>query len=114
MPVAPVIACYPPGAMVYLTQLIYVHAGREAGFEEFEAIVLPLLARYRGELMLRLRPDAAAHVGGSLAPPYEVHLVRFESEADLERYTNDPERQRAIRLKDESVRETILVKAVVP
>ena len=42
--------------MSYLTQLIYVREGHEATFSEFEDIVLPLLARHRGELLLRLRP----------------------------------------------------------
>lgn len=43
--------------MIYVTQLIYVREGHEADFERFEAIVLPRLNAYRGELILRLRPD---------------------------------------------------------
>ena len=32
--------------MIYLTQLIHVREGREADFQQFEEIVLPLLSRY--------------------------------------------------------------------
>ncbi|MFD3163384.1 hypothetical protein [Herpetosiphon sp. NSE202] len=31
---------------IYLTQLIYLHADQSAAFEQFEALVLPLLAQY--------------------------------------------------------------------
>jgi hypothetical protein len=95
--------------MIYLTQLVYVHEGREAAFHEFEDIVLPLLGKYGGELLLRLRPDRAAVIGGSLEPPYEVHVVRFASEEDLRRYAGDELRQRSLRLKDESVRSTLVI-----
>jgi uncharacterized protein (DUF1330 family) len=96
--------------MINLTQLVYVHQGREEVFQTFEDAVLPLLARYRGELVLRLRTEKAAKIGGSSELPYEVHIVRFESEEDLARYTADDERQRLLRLKDESVRSTVVIK----
>lgn len=95
--------------MVYLTQLVYVHDGCEAMFHEFEDIVLPLLAKYRGELLLRLRPDSASKIAGSDELPYELHVVRFESEDDVLRYSNDEERQRALRLKDQSVKSTLVI-----
>ncbi len=95
--------------MLYVTQLVYVHAGREAMFHEFEDVVLPLLQKYRGELLLRLRPDASSKIAGSDEVPYELHLVRFTSEADLEAYTNDEVRQRVLHLRDESVRSTLVI-----
>ncbi len=98
--------------MVYVTQLIHVREGREAEFERFEAIVLPRLNAYRGELVLRLRPDPASRIGGTAELPYEVHVVRFETEEDLGRYSQDEERQRWIHLKDGSVRSALLVKGV--
>jgi uncharacterized protein (DUF1330 family) len=96
--------------MVYLTQLVYVREGREATFQEFEAIVLPLLAKYGGELLLRLRPDAASKIEGSQDVPYEVHVVRFANEDDFFRCVNDEERQRVLHLKDESVSVSLLIK----
>ena len=89
--------------MLHVTQLIYVRPGGEPAFEEFESIVLPLLAKYRGELVLRLRLRPDNQIGGSAVTPYELHIVRFESAADLDAYSNDPERQRWLHLKDQAV-----------
>jgi hypothetical protein len=96
--------------MIYVTQLVHVHAGKESDFDEFESTVLPLLAEHRGELVLRLRPNAASVIASSGEVPYEVHVVRFESEADLERYSRDERRQRVLYLKNESVRSSLTVK----
>ena len=99
--------------MIYLTQLIHVREGREADFQQFEEIVLPRLSRYSGELLLRLRPDQASKIAGSGELPYEVHIVRFETEEGLARYSNDEERQRWLHLKDQSVRSALLIKGAL-
>jgi hypothetical protein len=96
--------------MIYLTQLIYVREGHETDFHRFEDIVLPRLTRYSGELVLRLRPDATSKVAGSGELPYEVHVVRFETEEGLARYSDDEERQRWLHLKDRSVRSALLIR----
>ena len=72
--------------------------------------MLPLLPKYRGELLLRLRPDPGSKIAGSQEAPYEVHVVRFESEEDLARYANDEVRQRHLHLKDRSVRSVLVIK----
>ena len=99
--------------MIYLTQLVYVHQGWEATFHQFEDIVLPLLAKYRGELVLRLRPDRASQIAGTAERPYELHIISFQSEDDLARYLDDEERQRVLHLKDESVQRTMLIKGAL-
>ncbi len=96
--------------MIYLTQLIYVRAGQEQAFHDFEHAVLPLLGKYRGELLLRLRPGPETKIAGSGEAPYEVHVLRFESEADLAAYSGDPERQRALALKEQAVQSSLLIK----
>jgi len=96
--------------MVYLTQLVYVHDGREAMFREFEDVVLPLLAKHQGELLLRLRLESESKIAGSAALPYELHIVRFETDDDLARYSNDEVRRQVLRLKDESVQSTLVIK----
>jgi hypothetical protein len=93
--------------MLVVTQLLYVHDGAEPIFEQFERIVLPLLAKYRGELLLRLRPTPSTLVDGTLALPYEVHVVQFASEADLEAYAADEVRQDALHLKEQAVSRTL-------
>lgn len=82
----------------------------EADFERFEAIVLPRLNAYSGELVLRLRTDPASKIGGTAELPYEVHIVRFESDEDLDRYSQDEERKRWLHLKSSSVRSALLIK----
>jgi hypothetical protein len=96
--------------MLYVTQLVYLHPGKEDAFHEFEDAVLPLLKKYEGELLLRLRPNADALIAGSLEGPYEVHLVRFPNDAALAAYARDEERERVMSLKNEAVRATLLVK----
>jgi antibiotic biosynthesis monooxygenase (ABM) superfamily enzyme len=96
--------------MIFLTQLIYVHPGKEAVFEEFEAVALPLMQKHRGELLMRLRPAADAFVAGQFEPPYEVHIVRFASDQDFAAFSADPERQQLLHLKSESVRSMLLLR----
>jgi hypothetical protein len=88
--------------MIYLTQLIYVREGHETAFHQFEDTALGLLAKYHGDLFLRLRPGRDAKIAGSSEMPYEVQIVRFDSENDLVRYSADEERQRMLPLKEES------------
>jgi hypothetical protein len=99
--------------MVYLTQLVYVQAGEEETFREFEDTVLPLIAKYGGELLLRLRPLADSVVQASIELPYELHFLRFESEEALARYGRDEIRQRVLALKDRSVRATLVVQGAI-
>lgn len=98
--------------MVYLTQLVYLHAGKHAAFAAFEDVAIPLMSKYRGRLLLRLRPDASCVVHAGIEPPYELHVISFESEADLKAFTHDPQRQQVLHLKHESVRHSILLTAV--
>ncbi len=98
--------------MIYVTQLVYVREGEEAAFEQFEDAVLPLLGRYQAELVLRLRPDAESKVSGSADAPYELHVLRFDSEADLEAYSNDHERRRWLHLREQSVHASLTVKGM--
>lgn len=96
--------------MVTITQFVYVKEGQELVFQEFESLVLPLLSRYNGKLLLRLRTDREQLIEGELDAPYEIHLVRFVSEADMAAYLSDPVRIQFLHLKDESVTSVITVK----
>ncbi len=93
--------------MIFITQLIYLVEGKEQVFDEFEKIVIPIIARYNGQLMLRTRPGKVmeAHI----EVPYEIHLVSFETEADFEAFKHDEERKAFLHLKDESVRSSLLI-----
>ncbi len=96
--------------MVVITQLIYLHPGKERVFDEFEAVAIPLIAKHGGELLLRLRPTPQGVVARSIELPYEIHVVRFPSDEALDSFTVDPERQAFLHLKDDSVRSSLAVR----
>ncbi len=60
-----------------------VPAADVRAFQEYESLVLPLLARHAGRLDRRLR-----NADGTV----EVHIVSFDSRAGYESYMADPER----------------------
>jgi uncharacterized protein (DUF1330 family) len=96
--------------MLYITQIVYVHAGKEPAFEEFESGALPLMARHGGELLLRLRPSRESVVAHSIDAPYEVHIVRFPNDEAFARFAADEERQHVLHLKEGSVRASLLIR----
>ena len=99
--------------MIYFTQLIYLKEGKEETFLEFEDHVLPLLNRHGGKLVQRWRNTQGVVIHSEGAPPFELHLVSFESEAGFQAYVNDPERTKAAHLKDGSVEKSVLIKGQV-
>lgn len=98
--------------MIYVTQLIYIKPGQENLFHEFEDIAIPIIARYNGKLLLRIRPDQDSYVEHSIDKPYEIHLVSFEHETDLENFGKDEERKRFLHLKEQSIKESVLIKGM--
>lgn len=96
--------------MIYITQLIFIKEGKEALFHEFEDYAIPLIEKYNGKLLYRVRPDASAFVSALHEKPYEIHLVTFDSEEDLKRFMKDDTRLQFIHLKNESVKTILLIK----
>ncbi|MDB5127103.1 hypothetical protein [Mucilaginibacter sp.] len=96
--------------MLYITQLIYIREGQEAIFHQFEDIAIPIISKYNGQLLLRVRPDEKAIIESSVEQPYEIHLVKFTSEQDLENFMNDEDRKRFIHLKEQSIESVVLIK----
>lgn len=96
--------------MIFITQLIYLKPGQEKTFDAFEAVAIPLIARYNGTLLFRVRPAAGAFIEGEGRPPYEIHLVSFPDEKDFIAFGKDPERASFLHLKDASVERIELFK----
>lgn len=96
--------------MIYITQLIYIQEGKEAVFNEFESMAIPLISKYKGELLLRIRPANNAIIEQNIATPYEVHLVKFENESDFQSFMKDETRQQFLHLKVESIQSALLIK----
>lgn len=95
---------------IYLTQLIYVKDNQEATFQEFEKVAIPIIGRYNGQLLLRVRPDENAVIEKTIERPYEIHLVRFRTAADFQEFMQDEERKQFLHLKEQSIRASILIK----
>ncbi len=94
--------------MFYITQLIYINEDEEAAFNEFEAVAIPIISKYNGQLLLRVKPGSI--IAGSIEVPYEIHLVAFENDADFESFKQDEERKRFLYLKEKAIRATLMIK----
>lgn len=96
--------------MIYITQLIYLKEGKENVFQEFEEHAIPIISKYNGKLLLRVRPKPNEIIKKGMDAPYEIHLVEFNTESDFENFKRDEERKNFLHLKEQSVQTTLLVK----
>lgn len=96
--------------MIYVTQLIYIKEGQHDIFDQFEDIAIPIIAKYNGKLLFRIRPDDDAMIDASIDKPYEVHLVEFDSESDFKNFMRDEERNQFLHLKEQSIKAVMLIK----
>ena len=98
--------------MIYITQLIYIKEGQEKTFHEFEDVAIPIIAKYNGRLLLRVRPQKEGFIENSIDKPYEIHLVEFDSEQDFKNFMLDEERKKFLHLKEQSIESSVLYKGV--
>lgn len=96
--------------MIFLTQLVYVTEGQEAIFHQFEDIAIPVILKYNGRLLLRVRPTENSFIEHHIEKPYEIHLVEFDTEQDFENFKKDEERKQFLHLKEQSVKSILLIK----
>lgn len=95
--------------MIYILQLIYIKEGQENIFHQFEDIAIPIIAKYNGKLLFRVRPADESFIEHHIDKPYEIHLVEFETEQDFENFKLDEERKKFLHLKEQSIKSTILI-----
>ncbi len=95
--------------MIYITQFIFIHPGKEKQFLEFESVAIPMMEEYKGKILYRIRPDPEQFVDHTGEVPYEIHFIQFNSKQDLELFMKDKRRVDLVPLKEESVREVFLV-----
>ena len=98
--------------MVYITQLIYIKEGQENIFHQFEDVAIPIISKYNGQLLLRMRPGESTIIETNIDRPYEVHLVQFTKEDDFENFMKDEERKQFLHLKEKSIKAVILIKGI--
>jgi uncharacterized protein (DUF1330 family) len=96
--------------MLYITQLVYIKEGQEAIFHQFEDIAIPIILKYHGRILLRVRPNENSFIEHYIDKPYEIHLVEFESEQDFQDFTQDEERKQFLYLKEQSIKSVLLIK----
>ncbi|MBO9617671.1 MAG: DUF1330 domain-containing protein [Niabella sp.] len=96
--------------MIYITQLIYIKDGQEEAFNQFESIAIPLISKYNGRLLLRIRPAEDTFIETQIERPYEIHFVEFDTEHDFQDFMKDEERKKILHLKEQSIKTVLLVK----
>jgi uncharacterized protein (DUF1330 family) len=95
--------------MIYITQLIYIKEGQEDAFNQFESVAIPIISKYNGRLLLRIRPTENSFIETNMDQPYEIHLVDFDTEQDFENFKRDEERKKFLCLKEQSIKTSILI-----
>ena len=98
--------------MIFITQLIYIKSGQEEVFHQFEDVALPIIAKYNGRLLLRVRPDDKSFIENHIEKPYEIHLVEFDEEKDFENFKHDEERKKFLHLKEQSIKAAVMIQGV--
>ena len=98
--------------MIYFTQLIYINEGQEDVFHQFEDVAIPLIGKYNGRLLLRIRPTDDAYIEHQLDKPYEIHLVEFDNEQDFRAFSRDESRKQFLHLKVQSVKTSMLIQGI--
>jgi hypothetical protein len=98
--------------MIYLMQLIYIKEGQEKVFDEFENIAIPLISKYNGTLLLRVRPAEDSFIEHQMDKPYEIHFVSFPVEQDFEDFSKDEERKKFLHLKEQAIKSSMLIQGV--
>ena len=96
--------------MIYVTQLIYIFDGQETTFNEFESYAIPIISKYNGRLLFRYKTNPADIIEQSIETPYEIHLVEFDSDDDLQAFFKDEERKKYVHLKEQSIKSVWLIK----
>lgn len=97
--------------MIYITQLIFLKEGKEKIFQEFESFAIPLMEKYKGKILYRIRPAKESFIDNHQSElPHEIHFISFASEKGLQDFMNDNERLKFIHLKEESVKSMLLIK----
>ncbi len=96
--------------MVYFTQLIYIKEGQESVFFEFEDVAIPLIVKYNGRLLLRLRPSGESFIEHQIEKPFEIHFGEFDSDQDFQDFLKDEERKKFLHLKEQSIKSALVIK----
>lgn len=96
--------------MIYITQVIFIKEGKEAIFQEFESHAIPLMEKYGGKMLYRIRPKKENFISSNNELPYEIHIITFNTEKELNAFIKDDNRLNYMHLKEASIKSILLVK----
>ena len=96
--------------MIYITQLIYIKDNEELVFQQFENIAIPIISKYNGQLLLRIRPEESSIIEMNIERPYEIHIVQFDTDVNFQNFMHDENRKQFLHLKEQSIKSAILIK----
>ena len=96
--------------MIYITQLIYIKDTEELVFQQFENIAIPIISKYNGQLLLRIRPEESSIIEMNIEQPYEIHIVQFDTDINFQNFMHDEDRKQFLHLKEQSIKSAILIK----
>jgi uncharacterized protein (DUF1330 family) len=85
---------------VTLCVLLWPRPGAADALVAYEDAVLPLVTAHGGQVRERVRTD-----GGDDAP-LEIHVLEFPSDAALDAYMSDPQRQALADVRDRAIETT--------
>ena len=91
---------------VILLVSLFIHAGREAEFRQFETEAARIMKRYGGQIERVIRPTVCAQSGGT---PYEIHLVSFPSMKQFDAYKGDTELAKLAPLRQAAIARTEII-----
>src|ERR1700747_1660041 len=98
--------------MLYYTQLVFINEGKEDLFLEFEDRVLPILSKYNGTLLYRVRPGKDNVIESTVGQPFDVHLLSLPSKELFAAYASDEERVQYLDMKNESMARVMLIEGL--
>lgn len=89
---------------VTLVVSLFIHARREADFEQFESAAAAIMRRHGGAIERRVGFAAHAVPG----QPHEVHIVTFPDRRSFEQYRGDADLLALADLRARAIRDTIV------
>ena len=87
---------------------LFINAGREAEFEQFEAAATAIMRQHGGTVERRIGCVGDA----DLNQLHEVHIVTFPDDESFERYRSDPELRELADLRARAIQETTIWRGV--
>jgi uncharacterized protein (DUF1330 family) len=76
---------------MYVVVRLWIRESREAEFEAYERKVARIMACHGGVIERAIR--CSESLASATAPPFEVHVLRFPSNAQYEEFRRDPRRK---------------------